>query len=477
MKHRRWLAAALAALLMCGALAENDGGENMSTDSIYHLELRLADLGYFAGKSDGDFDQDTRAALESFQQANGLEATGKLDDETLALVNSGDAVSREAYLEIFAQRAANAEPLRQGSSSDEVKVVQSRLKSLGFFTGQADGVFGDATRQAVERFQMANGLEQTGEVDGPTQMRLYAESPITWGGYLSEMSSSPGDTGLSVYALQRLLLDMGYFEGECTASYGELTQKAVEAFQAANGLEVTGQADTATWSKLCEEEPVALRHWDELQRGDTGARVTAAQDRLAELGYMTSVPGDAYDYVTETAVRLFQLGNGMEPTGSLDEAAEDILLSEEAFPAADERVVAAWQTLIDGADDESRAIIADTAEGLLGTPFDNEQDDLYPGFAFVQYACAAAGIPILHPETLTTLAATRVSSPEEVGAGDIVAFQSASQDSVSIQLAIGAGEEKIYYTTAQGGWVVLGFIDQMHSTNVYRWGRADGGDE
>lgn len=476
MKHGRWLAAALAALLACGALAEG-GGENLSADSVYHLELRLADLGYFAGKCDGVFDQETRTALEGFQQANGLEATGKVDEATLNLVNGGDAVSRQAYLEAFARRAADAEPLRQGSSSDEVKVVQSRLKSLGFFAGKADGVFGDATRQAVERFQQANGLEQSGEVDGPTQMRLYAESPVTWGGYLSEMCSSPGDSGLNVYALQRLLADMGYFEGDCTASYGELTQRAVEAFQKANGLEVTGQADTATWSKLCEEEPVALRHWDELQLGDSGARVTAAQARLAELGYMTSAAGETFDYLTETAVRLFQLGNGMEPTGALDGDAEAILLSGDALAAGDEKVAAAWQTLTSAVDDETRAIMAETAEKLLGTPFEAAQDDLYPGFAFVQYVCAAAGLPVLQPETLTALASSRVGDLDEVGAGDVVAFQSASQDSVSIQLAVGAGDGKIYYTTTQGGWVVLGFISQMNSTNAYRWRPGGGGDE
>ena len=473
MKHRRWLAVAAAAMLLCGALADEGSGGNLSADSIYHLELRLADLGYFSGKCDGTFDQDTRTALESFQQANGLEATGEVDDETLSLVNSGEALSRTDYLEAFAQRSASTGSLKQGDSGSDVKVVQSRLKALGFFTGKADGMFGDATRQAVERFQQANGLEQSGEVDAPTQMRLSAEAPITWGAYLTEMSSAPGDTGLCVYALQRLLTDMGYFEGDCTASYGELTQRAVEAFQAANGLEVTGLADTATWAKLSEEEPVALRHWDQLQPGDTGARVEAVQERLAELGYLTSEAGEDFDYITETAVRLFQLGNGMEPTGALDPDAEAVLLSDAALPAADERVTDAWQTLIKGADAETRSIIAETAEKLLGSTFESAQDDLYPGFAFVQYACAAAGLPVLHPEALASLAASRVSDTAEVGAGDIVAFQSASQDSVGIQLAIGAGDEKIYYTTAEGSWVVLGFMNQMNSTNVYHWGGGD----
>ena len=472
MKHRRWLAALAAACLLSGALAE--GGENLPADSIYHLELRLADLGYFTGKSDGIFDQETRTALESFQQANGLEVTGQVDDATLALVNGGEALGREDFLKAYARRSEQAEVLREGSTGPAVKEIQARLKALGFFSGRADAAFGEATRQAVERFQQANGLEQSGEVDGATRMRLSAETPVTWGGFLAEMSSAPGDSGLNVYALQKLLLQMGYFEGECTASYGDFTQKAVEGFQAANGLEVTGAADSETWAKLLDDDAVTLRHWDELQPGDTGERVQNVADRLFELGYLPVEGGETYDFSLETAVRLFQLGNGFAPTGTLDESTEQTLLGDGALSADSETVQQAWQTLVRGADAEMRETMADTAEALLGQAFDT-QDDLYPGFSFVQYAAAAAGLPVLHPENLTTLAATRVDAAGEVERGDVVAFQTASQDSVSIQLAIGAGDEKIYYASPAGGWVLLGYVNQMNSTNIYRWG-ASGGD-
>lgn len=476
MKHRRWLAAAAAGLLLCGALAEGADAPNLSSDSVYRLELRLAELGYFAGESDGTFDGDTRAALERFQQGNGLEVTGSLDDATLERVNGDDAVSRQAFLEAYAQRAAEGETLRQGDSGAAVKEVQTRLKALGFFSDRADGAFGEATLQAVERFQQANGLEQSGEVDGATRMRLLAEAPITWGGYLAEMSCAPGDSGLSVYALQKLLEQMGYFGGGCTANYGELTQRAVERFQAANDLEVTGAADAATWEVLLGDGAVVLRRWDELQRGDSGERVRAVADRLFELGYLAHEGGSEYDFAVETAVRLFQLGNGLDPSGTLDGDVEDELLSENALAVDSETVQQAWQTLLDGVEGDTHGYMADAAQALLGTAFYTD-DDLYPGFAFVQCVAASAGVPVLHPETLTALAASRVTDPSQVARGDIVAFQSASRDSVSIQLAVGAGDGKIYYTTADGGWVVLGFINQMDSTNIYRWGAADGGGE
>ena len=48
-----------------------------------------------------------------------------------------------------------------------------------------------------------------------------------------------------------------------------------------------------------------------------------------------------------------------------------------------------------------------------------------------------ARVSARQPETLAALADTRVTDPDEVAEGDVVAFQSASEDSVAIQLAIG----------------------------------------
>ena len=42
-----------------------------------------------------------------------------------------------------------------------------------------------------------------------------------------------------------------------------------------------------------------------------------------------------------------------------------------------------------------------------------------------------------------------------------------------LMLGVGAGEGKLYYATEEGGWVVLGYLDAMNSTNAYRWSAAD----
>jgi N-acetylmuramoyl-L-alanine amidase len=50
--------------------------------------------------------------------------------------------------------------------------VQARLTNLGFDTQGVDGNIGDKTKDAIEQFQLANGLEATREADEPTRARI-----------------------------------------------------------------------------------------------------------------------------------------------------------------------------------------------------------------------------------------------------------------------------------------------------------------
>ena len=68
-----------------------------------------------------------------------------------------------------------AEPiLRTGSQGDEVKNLQSRLKTLGYYTGEIDGQFGQETRTAVADFQKNNGLAADGLAGEETRKILYS---------------------------------------------------------------------------------------------------------------------------------------------------------------------------------------------------------------------------------------------------------------------------------------------------------------
>ncbi|NER80806.1 MAG: hypothetical protein F6K42_14795 [Leptolyngbya sp. SIO1D8] len=60
----------------------------------------------------------------------------------------------------------------QQRASPTVQNLQSRLASLGYYSGPIDGIYGPATRRAVAEFQRASGLSDTGVIDQQTQQRL-----------------------------------------------------------------------------------------------------------------------------------------------------------------------------------------------------------------------------------------------------------------------------------------------------------------
>ena len=70
---------------------------------------------------------------------------------------------------------ATPEPvLRTGSRGEDVRNLQSRLTTLGYYTGDLDGQFGAMTKAAVIDFQRANGLEADGMVGTETKTLLYS---------------------------------------------------------------------------------------------------------------------------------------------------------------------------------------------------------------------------------------------------------------------------------------------------------------
>ncbi len=74
-----------------------------------------------------------------------------------------------------------AEPvLRAGMTGQEVKDLQSRLYTLGYYSAEIDGQFGAATREAVAAFQRRNGLDADGIVGSETRSVLFSPGAKPW---------------------------------------------------------------------------------------------------------------------------------------------------------------------------------------------------------------------------------------------------------------------------------------------------------
>lgn len=61
---------------------------------------------------------------------------------------------------------------KQGSRGTEVKNIQKKLKALGFYSGNIDGIFGPQTKSAVINFQRQKGLKVDGIVGAKTLQAL-----------------------------------------------------------------------------------------------------------------------------------------------------------------------------------------------------------------------------------------------------------------------------------------------------------------
>jgi peptidoglycan hydrolase-like protein with peptidoglycan-binding domain len=72
--------------------------------------------------------------------------------------------------------------LKYGDKGDAVNELQLALIRLGYLDGEADGIFGKNTRQAVYDFNLANGLI-SGNLDvasNKTQQLLYDGNPVSF---------------------------------------------------------------------------------------------------------------------------------------------------------------------------------------------------------------------------------------------------------------------------------------------------------
>jgi len=81
--------------------------------------------------------------------------------------------------------------IRSGMTGQNVRDLQSRLYTLGYYTAEIDGQFGAATKDAVIAFQKRNGLGADGIVGAETKSLLFSASARP---YAPEDTDPPAET-------------------------------------------------------------------------------------------------------------------------------------------------------------------------------------------------------------------------------------------------------------------------------------------
>lgn len=275
------------------ALSQGDSGTRVT-----QLQIRLKELGYLS-ESTGVFDFDTAEAVAAFQTACRMESTGVADVDTQQQMFAADAPKNGEIKQIYAI-------LQWGDTGEAVRALQKRLAELGYYQGEADGIFSDDMVSTVKRFQAAAGLEETGVATVELQEAAFSDlaplSPEKAAEAQADQAAASvvinalikGDKNDDVRALQERLAELGYYDGTIDGSFGGGTEQAVMALQQAMGLEPTGEASSDFINLIMSSAAprAGKKYWKYTQNympldiGDTGDEVVALQKRLWELGYL-----------------------------------------------------------------------------------------------------------------------------------------------------------------------------------------------
>ena len=148
-------------------------------------------MGYYTGSVTGNFGPLTKEAVYSFQKANGLSADGIAGEKTLAAVSSklkggsssGSSNSSSSSSSSGSNNSSSSTSsllntsltLQQGTKNDEVLKLQNMLTSLGFYTGNKTGNFGEKTADAVIAYQKSKGLTADGIAGKKTLAAINAD--------------------------------------------------------------------------------------------------------------------------------------------------------------------------------------------------------------------------------------------------------------------------------------------------------------
>jgi peptidoglycan hydrolase-like protein with peptidoglycan-binding domain len=145
------------------------------------------------------------------------------------------------------------------SADEVVRAVQKKLADLGYYKGRVDGSAGSMTHAAIRRFQLAENLKVTGELNHQTlaQLGVKAVEPApdysAIGRFFPDGALARAGSQrqvAAVRAVQEKLASAGLYAGPHNGLPGEALSAALAEWQSANGLRVTGKLDARTAAAL-----------------------------------------------------------------------------------------------------------------------------------------------------------------------------------------------------------------------------------
>jgi peptidoglycan hydrolase-like protein with peptidoglycan-binding domain len=133
-----------------------------------------------------------------------------------------------------------------------VQNVQAKLRQAGVYNGRIDGMWGNDSEAALERFQQQHQLQVTGQLNEATAATLGLNPTSLIAATEQSPAPPPADHLLpaSVRAVQARLGALGFYSGPVDGVWGQGTEVGIKALQRARGLPPDGQLGPATTTAM-----------------------------------------------------------------------------------------------------------------------------------------------------------------------------------------------------------------------------------
>ncbi len=166
--------------------------------------------------------------------------------------------------------------LAVATADDNVRAVQAKLKTEGFYFGEVNGAFSTELSAAMTRYQIRNGLEVTGQLDEETSKALGAEPAVT-------TKATPEPTPSSE-TWRRLRKSDEAFLTKMNAGANRSPAAAPTQSAAAPATESAASTSTAAPATESASAPAATRSTTAVARtqSDDDASLTLSTERLRD---------------------------------------------------------------------------------------------------------------------------------------------------------------------------------------------------
>lgn len=217
----------------------------------------------------------------------------------------------------------------QVSTGYSVRDIQQLLNQRGYDAGPADGVMGLRTRTAIQAYQRTAGLPVTGQPSLALYNHLLGGAPAP-----AQPQTPPPvqqASGYSLHNLQAALNQRGYNAGVADGVIGARTRTAISAYQADNGLVITGQPSASLYQHILANTGNAPATQPVAQAD--AQFVTAIQTELRRRGYSVPTVNGRLDSATVAAIRTYQADAGLSVNGLATQSLLTSLQSDSATAA------------------------------------------------------------------------------------------------------------------------------------------------